>query len=197
MNERPIGEEPTHAITERIADLQAIQKANPPESKQWQDASAALAPLFAEMQKRFPGEIDPTQDDPEDGFWGKPISVYTRAQAIADGYLIDVTEWARVHGFKLHTVMTAAVWRDCVEWNEEDNKRKGTGQDEKGRALDVFAMAAWAMRGKRDSDRANFTVLRTPREGRGAKARAVDLVIHVGPGDTAEAVLTIMFPGED
>lgn len=42
----------TPAILAAIAALQEVQKRNPPSSKAWQDASAALAPLFAEMAKR-------------------------------------------------------------------------------------------------------------------------------------------------
>jgi len=33
-------------------------------------------------------------------FFGEPISVYTREQAIEDGVLIDVTDTARENGFR-------------------------------------------------------------------------------------------------
>lgn len=215
QNERPLGEEPTHAITAKIEFQQAIQKTNPPTSEAWKAASRALTTLFEEMARRYPrgapalsaedGGCAPpvlavasTEDG--DDFWGAPISVYTRAQAIADGVLIDVTEAAKVHGIKWNTVLTSRVWDDCVAWDEADNKRKGTGQSERGRLLDVMAMAAWRMRAaSRESgvNRATFSVFRTPRHGAGRKARAVELVVHVGPGDTPEPVITIMFPGED
>lgn len=39
--------------------------------------------------------------------WGEPISVYTRAQAIEDGVLVDVTEAARRHGFIIPVAMTS------------------------------------------------------------------------------------------
>ena len=42
----------THEIEDLIAELQAVQKTNPPTSKKWQDAHDALAPLFIEMQER-------------------------------------------------------------------------------------------------------------------------------------------------
>ena len=29
-----------------------------------------------------------------DDFWGEPISIYTRQQAIEDGVLVDVSDWA-------------------------------------------------------------------------------------------------------
>ena len=215
QNLRPISEEPTHAIMARIRELQSIQKGNSPTSIDWLEASDELRPLFAEMARRFPagapgltvedgGEHPPVMMvasvEDADSFWGTPISVYTRAQAIADGVLIDVTEHAKSYGIKFHTVLTAAVWNDCVAWDEEDNKRKGTAQDETGRLLDVLAMAAWRMRAASRDDgenRAVFSVLRTPRDGKGRKPRAAELVVHIGPGDHHEPVITIMFPGED
>lgn len=42
----------TREIEDTIAELQAVQKRNPPTSKAWQDASDALQPLFAEMAER-------------------------------------------------------------------------------------------------------------------------------------------------
>jgi len=124
------------------------------------------------------------------------ISVYTRAQALEDGALVDLTEWARDFGIRWPVACTRAVWADCIEWDEQLNKQKGTGQDEAGRACDVLAMAAWRLR-KGGEGRGIFTVLRTPRDGRGRKPRPVELTIHCGPGDTPAPVLTIMFPSED
>src|SRR5712691_13345787 len=48
-------------------------------------------------------------------FWGEPISAYTREQAIADGVLVDVTEWASadkgfIGGFTCPVALTAGVW---------------------------------------------------------------------------------------
>lgn len=43
---------PTELILERISALQNIQKRNPYSSKAWQEASAALQPLFKQMAAR-------------------------------------------------------------------------------------------------------------------------------------------------
>lgn len=43
------------ALVERITQLQAVQKANPPSSDAWREASEELAPLFAEMARRTNG----------------------------------------------------------------------------------------------------------------------------------------------
>ena len=119
------------------------------------------------------------------------IHAYTRAQALQDGGLIDVTEMAREAGFRVSVALTAAVWGDCVAW---DNKHEAAYQDESGRLCDVLTMAGMATRLVR-GDRACFTVLRIPRGGQ--QAEPVRLVIHVGPGDEGEPVVTIMQPGED
>ncbi len=39
-------------VEDLIADLQNVQKRNPPTSRAWEEAHAALEPLFAEMAER-------------------------------------------------------------------------------------------------------------------------------------------------
>jgi hypothetical protein len=48
------------------------------------------------MPDRFPTDTtsDPAGDPATTDLFGEPISVYTRAQAVADGVLVDVTAWA-------------------------------------------------------------------------------------------------------
>lgn len=43
---------PVESILIKIERLQDIQKMNPPGSREWQAASDALQPLFAEMARR-------------------------------------------------------------------------------------------------------------------------------------------------
>ena len=125
------------------------------------------------------------------------IHRYTRAQALDDGFLIDVTETAREAGFMWPVAMTTAVWQDCVAWNEEDTKRQ-TPQDESGRLWDVLFMASRAIKAARhNGTRLSFHVLRIPRGGKARTPRGVALHLVTGPGDDAEPVVTIMQPGED
>lgn len=67
-----------------------------------------------------------TMDTTADLF-GAPIHVYTRAQAIADGALIDVNATAREASLVWPVAMTAAAWNDCVVWDEATEARKGYG----------------------------------------------------------------------
>ena len=122
------------------------------------------------------------------------IHSYSRAQAIQDGALVDVTAHASEAGFCLAVAVTARVWSECVAWPETEPAI----QDESGRLWDLVYMAAAAARtaARRGSgDRAPFEVLVVPRGGQ--VPRLTRLVLHVGPGDRGEAVVTIMTPGED
>lgn len=120
------------------------------------------------------------------------ISVYTRAAAIEDGTLIDVTDTAKEAGFKIPVALTAAAWADCVAWDQE---HQGTHQDEAGRLWDVLSMAALEARRHRDAQVVPFGVLRVPHGS--TTPELVTLDLHIGPGDEAEPVITIMQPVED
>lgn len=117
-----------------------------------------------------------------DNIFGEVISSYTRAEAIDDGILVDVTEMAREAGFLFPVALTRAAWEDCVAWNQTDTDRQ-THQDEAGRLWDVLWMAKHGARmGGREI---SFQLLRVPRSGRGTKPRLVTLKAVCGPGDTA------------
>lgn len=123
------------------------------------------------------------------------ISMYTRAQAIADGVLVDVSETAREAGFRCSVALTQAVYADCVAWREENSERQ-TYQDESGRLWDVLWMAAVAAR-EGGSGRRPFQLYCVPRDGKSREPRLTILHIHAGPGDNGELVITIMLPHED
>ena len=128
-------------------------------------------------------------------FFGPPISVYTRAQAIEDGTLIDVTETAREAGFRCPVALTRAVWIDCVQWTDADRTtERRRCQDEQGRLWDVLWLASYAMAGRTESMTILYGLHRVPRRG---NKTLVTLKLHIGPGDAGEPVVTVMFPEED
>lgn len=118
------------------------------------------------------------------------ISVYTRAEAIEDGFLVDVTDVAREAGFSIPVAVTRAVWDDCVRW---DHPR---WQDEDGRLWDVVWTARCASLRQPDEDRVTFVMSRVPNAPDTRIARRVSLTVHVGPGDDGQSVITIMTPDE-
>ena len=111
------------------------------------------------------------QQDMTTEFFGNPIHIYTRAQAIADGVLVDVGELARDAGFRLPVALTRTTWVDCVEWTDADSRRQ-VFQDETGRLWDVLFMAAQAAR-RGQGDRLKYQLYRVPRGGWTTRPRLV------------------------
>jgi len=120
------------------------------------------------------------------------IDIYSRAEALDDGVLVDVTRQAKEYGFKVPVALTAAVWADCVAW---ESAAEDYSQDEQGRLKDLLWMAHFEARRRRNAQVVPFGLLRVPH--RGKKPELVQLIMHIGPGDHAEPVITIMQPGED
>ena len=109
------------------------------------------------------------------------IYSYTRAEALADGVLIDVSERARRAGIKYPTACTAGVWALIGTVPES------CSVDESVRLAAVLTAMLTAIRrgGARGTDRVEFEAL------------GAALWAHCGPGDTAEPVITILREGED
>ncbi len=138
-----------------------------------------------------PGPAKPTGLAALEELFGPVISSYSRAQAIDDGALIDVSETAREAGITFPTVVTAAVWETCVATSA---KLAGLGQSERGRLWDVLYVLSATIRGTRaPGDRIEYRINVATDKGR----RVVELWAACGPGDTAEPVITIMLQGED
>lgn len=118
------------------------------------------------------------------------ISSYSRAQAIEDGVLINVSETAKEAGFKFPTVVTQNLWSTHIR---PSDRAKKFGQDDKGRLWDVLWMAFLAAKRSQGGDLVEFDVIF--QNGPGSKWRdTVRLWGHCGPGDDAAPVLTIMLP---
>lgn len=129
----------------------------------------------------------------------KVIFTYTRAQALADGVLIDVSDTAREAGFKIPVALTSAVFEDCVRWTDADIQRRGV-QDEAGRLWDVLFMASMAARRPDSRDRSSigYELVQIPRFATpSTEPIPVHLKMIIGPGDDGEPVLTILLPHED
>jgi len=131
-----------------------------------------------------------------DHFFGAPIHVYTRSQAIEDGVLVDVTHAAYGAGFRIPVAMTAAAWADCVAWDESDTQRQ-TQQDQAGRLWDVVWMAIQAARRAGAAKRIAFRLHRIQRDGCSTKPELTSLHLHIGPGDDPSPAITILTPDED
>ncbi len=125
------------------------------------------------------------------------ISVYTRAQAIEDGILVDVSETAREAGFRIPVAITRTVWSRLIALPEG---YRGF-QDERGRLWDVLWMARhYALRAS-DSDRVRMCGLvrdiRKDLRDSHRPPRRHFPVVAIGAGDAGEPVVTVMFPEDD
>lgn len=132
-------------------------------------------------------EGDVIQGGPFDGF--EVIDTYTRAEALADGVLIDVTDTAREAGILFPTAVSAAVWGD-VQPSAYDQQY--WGQDVKGRLWDTLWLLCLAIKAAGSTDVINYDV-RYRMHGHMCVKR---LKAICGPGDNGQPVITIMKPEE-
>lgn len=129
------------------------------------------------------------------------VHAYSRAMAIEDGVLVDVTEAAARFGFKVPVAMTQTVYLDCVDWTAEDTKNKQRTLSREIR-LDAILermkrVAVTMKRWGAQLDRITFVISRVPVMTPGVVAENVRLVAMMHPGDSGEPVITISFPDED
>jgi Family of unknown function (DUF6573) len=138
-----------------------------------------------------------TENKSLENVFGPVIDSYTRADAIADGVLIDVTTMAGEAGFKWPVALTHAAWCDCVAWAESDSDAQ-LHQDESGRLWDVLFMACHGIRSATDpGNQLHFSLYRVPKDGHSLVSEEVMLKLIVGPGDAGEPAITILLPNED
>jgi hypothetical protein len=115
------------------------------------------------------------------------ISSYSRAEAIADGTLVDVTAMAKEAGFKVPVALTAAV-RARLEPSEGDVM---FGQSLEGRLWDVLMVLRF------HANAATDTVIYELIVADEGEQHTLSLKAIIGPGDEGEPVITIMFEHED
>lgn len=123
-------------------------------------------------------------------FEGAPvIDSYSRAQAVADGALVDVTETAKRWGFLHPVAFTLAFWKSTEVFPLPEAERrayvlravrervlKATDEENRGGAPLLFGF---------------FLLLDD------GPSEVVGGQIHLGPGDSREPVFTIMLNEED
>lgn len=159
--------------------------------------------IMTEQPKDISGQGERQILTADEDFWGPPIFVYTRAQALADGVLVDVSAWASsgpdgmMGGFRLPVALTRALWevvdidapdgRDEPRWHVLSRRR---GESTRGRAHDVLWMAAVAARRNSETDRVGYSVLITTegKSGRLVRKRVTLEMVIDGDG------ITIGFP---
>lgn len=132
----------------------------------------------------------------KNNLFGDVIYSYTRAQAIEDGVLVDVSETAREAGIRLQVVVTCAVWDRYISWDDSDTGKQSY-QNESGRLWDVAWMLRMAINSCRDESAVRYRLHVIPRDGRSKKPKLIQLKAVIHGGDDGEPVITVMLPTED
>ena len=131
----------------------------------------------------------------EDPLFSPMIYAYTRAQAIQDGVLVDVTETSKEVGFKLPVAITEALHNRLTPTKAD----AGLGQDYDGRLSNVLWLAAFTIKlADPGTDTVTFTVTQQEVEPKSGQPHGVDIRLRAvcGPGDEGEPVFTIGFPDD-
>jgi len=121
------------------------------------------------------------------------LFTYTRAQALADGFQVDVTTTAQEAGIKVPVFITRGVYSQYVQVPADV-----TGQDERGRLWDIVWMMRHAIR-RAQPGRVRLPVLLYVRNSDRLPARLTKLIAMVGPVDidNPAPAITVMLPDED
>ena len=129
---------------------------------------------------------------------------YTRADALRDGVLVDVSAVAAEAGVQVPVAVTAAVWHGLISPPYLEDL---PGQDVQGRLWDLLWMFTLAARLHRNTRILLFDVLFLVEQEMTDRSEAllekkvthtpVTLKAICGPGDRGEPVITLMLPEED
>jgi len=120
------------------------------------------------------------------------IYSYSRAQALADGVLVDVSELAHEAGFKLPVAVSDTLYHGYLMPPLDLVK---AGLSFEGRLWVTLSVHRYAIKSASETDRLSFTVLFA--QASDATPVSVNLLAVCGPGDSGEPVITIMLPSDD
>jgi len=124
------------------------------------------------------------------------IFAYTRADAISDGVLVELSDQiVSEAGIKVKVAVTRAVWDDYLSPPYLDEL---PGHSAEGRTWDMLWMFGCAARRSRHASTIHFRVLFViMKESGSIVTEDVLLKAVCGPGNEGEPVITIMLPWED
>jgi Family of unknown function (DUF6573) len=124
--------------------------------------------------------------------FGQVIYAYARAQAVADGFQVEVTKTAQEAGIRFPVFLTRTVFDAFVTVPEGVE-----GQDEAGRLWDIVWMLRFAIRkAAQGQDRLPFA-LYVRNDNR--RPKLVKLIATCGAldMDDPQPAITVMMPDED
>jgi hypothetical protein len=147
--------------------------------------------MYADDSTPTPETEVPAAPDAGTGDDEMYISSYSRAQALEDGVLVDVSETAREAGIKFPVAVTRAVWNEYVALTPA---AKRACNDERGRLWDVVWMLRCGIARHGNESRFLYQLHVVTRS---IRASLVTLKAECDGGDDGEPVITVLQPDED
>jgi hypothetical protein len=124
--------------------------------------------------------------------FGNLIYAYTRADALRDGVLIDLSDLAREAGFVIPVAVTEAVYKTYLDPSPELIAEGHSLAERTRLLLDVLYFAAAVYP---DREEVHFKLLLVLAPGSPPEPVPLKALCH--PGDEGEPVMTVMLPDED
>jgi hypothetical protein len=122
------------------------------------------------------------------------VSTTARAQALADGALVDVSQMAKETGVHYPVALTRTVWDKYVV---PDERSRVLGHSEERRLWDILRMFRWEIGVGQPTKAGGVEVLLDLYfVMQGSKWEPVTLKAILGPDDDWEPVITILMPDE-
>ncbi|WP_395142742.1 DUF6573 family protein [Armatimonas sp.] len=118
------------------------------------------------------------------------IDSYSRAEAIEDGILVDVSQLAQKAGYRCPVTMTRTLWEDVSYLH------LGAGQTQEGWLISLLNAGYWMARNHPDEPQVHYRMV-LPFKERHPKLSLYTIKMVMGSGDFGEAVITLMRPNED
>ena len=146
--------------------------------------------------ERVPSDTNPQGQSPSPipaALESPIVFTYSRKDALADGFQMDVSAMAKEAGFTVPVFMTIGVFSTHVEVPEGVS-----GQDENGRLWDILNVVRWSIKKMTSDSRfVEFQVLVRNSDVR--EPETVKLIAEIGAMDFDDPrpAITIAFPNED
>ena len=155
--------------------------------------NAAAKPSLSASGGEGQGEVASTPHSALPAPHWDVVYQYTRSQAIADGFQIEVTKTAQEAGIRFPVFITRGVYEQCVAVPPGV-----TGQDEAGRLWDLVWLLRFAIiRSKPGTSRLPFALY--VRNSDKHPARLTKLIATAGALDIDDPApaITVLLPDED
>ena len=118
------------------------------------------------------------------------ISSYSRADAIRDGVLIDITDIAKRFGFKYPVAITSNLYYTYIDPNGNMNSIREVDNTLIG---DVLTTLYYSIKNSKENE-TNIVTVKMTIEISPNETSEIEFWAHCGPGDDYRPVITIMLP---